>query len=207
MSSAGPIVHALFVDPNGPYPAMNGVDCWDETRDAMDFQDAGPVVSHPPCGRWCGMARLNERRWGAKVGDDGGMFGFALYILDKNGGVLEHPAFSIAFDTFNVPRPKGIGWSEIGDSYWVCEVWQSAYGHSCHKRTWLLYKGFQPPFELDWRRDKSLATHQIGGGIHTGNRAKPRLDGKLTHLTPAPLAQTLVRLARHSRVSELARVA
>lgn len=193
-------IHALFVDPNGPYPKL-GVDYWDQRRNALTFTGDGAVILHPPCGRWCSMARINEKRWGAKVGDDGGLFAFALKTLRQNHGVLEHPARSIAWDYFHLPKPIGIGWRFL-DGLWVCEVWQSAYGHSCHKRTWLLYSGKQPPFDLDWRRDKTLATHQVGGGIHTGNRSLPRLNSALTHLSPLAFANELIRLAEHATKSQ-----
>ncbi|HEX2612685.1 MAG TPA: hypothetical protein VHO02_03720, partial [Fibrobacteria bacterium] len=78
-------VAALYVDPRGPYPSMPGVECWDEKRDARNYAGPHPVVAHPPCGRWCAMARLNESRWGAKVGDDGGCFEAALRAVRTNG--------------------------------------------------------------------------------------------------------------------------
>ena len=192
------LVHVLFTDPNGPYPSFADADCWDADRNALTFQGTSPVILHPPCGRWCGMAKMNKRRWGTKVGDDNGCFAFALQVLKTNGGVLEHPAKSLAWDAFGLPKPKGIGWHNEND-LWVCEVWQSAYGHPCHKRTWLLYAGIQPPFDLNFTRDRSKATHQIGGGIHTGNRSKPRLNQRLTHITPAAFATELIQLAIHSQ--------
>ena len=189
---------ALFVDPLGPYPSL-GIDWWDEKRDALLFKGRNPVILHPPCGRWCAMARLNERRWGAKVGDDGGLFKWALTLLRRNGGVLEHPARSIAWDTFALPKPTKSEWEEVAPWTWVCEVWQSAYGHAAHKRTWLMYQGIHRPFPLNWTRDRSLATAQIGGGIHTGNRQRPRLNQKLAHLTPLSFAQDLIRLTENAR--------
>lgn len=193
-------VQALFIDPDGPYPGLLGAEnCWDEKRDALTFAGSGPMLVHPPCGRWCAMARLNERRWGAKVGDDGGCFLFALRQVVALGGVLEHPKASLAFERFAIPAPKKTGWTQVAERAWVCEVWQSAYGHKCHKATWLLYIGDRPPFELDWRRDKSLATHQVGGGIHTGNRQLPRCPSNETHLSPPAFAEALVRLAQRSR--------
>lgn len=161
------------------------------------------MVLHPPCGRWCRLAPLNERRWGAKVGDDGGLFAHALATLLRCGGVLEHPAYSIAWreEWFGLPRPGKDGWACHDTAHgelWVCEVWQSAYGHPAHKKTWLLYRGSVPPLEMDWRRDKSLATHQIGGGVNTGQRSKPRLADRKTHLSPPAFARALVELARHS---------
>lgn len=193
-------VVALFVDAKGIYPKLLGAEaCWDEKRDARKYDGVEPIVAHPPCGRWCAMARQNERRWGAKVGDDGGCFDAALRQLVACGGVLEHPAASLAFGHFGIPKPRGQGWLKIRDQIWVCEVWQSAYGHKCHKKTWLIYAGARPPFELDWRRDKSLATHQVGGGVNTGNRSLPRCPGKETHLTPERFARDLIRLAEWSR--------
>jgi hypothetical protein len=189
-------IAALYVDPNGPYPKMDDVEWWDETRDARNYQGYFPVLAHPPCGRWCGMARMNERRWGAKVGADGGCFESALNAVRRCGGVLEHPARSIAWTHFGLQKPAGIGWLKSINREWVAEVWQSAYGHKATKRTWLLYVGANPPIDFDASRPRG--THQIGGGIHTGNRLLPRLNGSETHLTPQKFADYLVRLTRHS---------
>lgn len=189
-------VVALYIDPKGPYPLIDDVDCWDEWRDARKYQGTSPVVAHPPCGRWCGMARMNERRWGAKVGDDGGCFESALRLVRRWHGVLEHPARSIAWEVFGLTKPSGYGWSRIGEKEWVGEVWQSAYGHKATKRTWLLYVGYKEPLDFDLSRPRG--THQIGGGINTGNRLLPRLNGRETHLTPRAFADYLVNLANRA---------
>jgi hypothetical protein len=190
------VVAALFIDPQGPYPALLGAEnCWDEERDARTFAGPGPIVAHPPCGRWCAMAKLNERRWGAKVGDDGGCFAFALRAL-RFGGVLEHPAFSLAWPAFNLPRPPKRGWAQILPNVWVCEVWQSAYAHVATKRTWLLYLGRRAPFELRWERPRG--TKQIGGGVNTGNRNLPRCTEEEAIHSPLAFAETLISLAAWS---------
>lgn len=191
------IVAALYIDPNGPYPLIDGVDCWDEDRDARGYDGPYPVVAHPPCGRWCGMARMNERRWGAKVGEDGGCFEAALAAVRRWGGVLEHPASSIAWKVFGLHKPSRIGWNQINPREWVGEVWQSAYGHKATKRTWLYYVGEKP---ADFLLDRPRGTHQIGGGIHTGNRLLPRLNGSETHLSPPSFAAYLVDIARNSKL-------
>ncbi len=199
--TVGAQVAALFIDLKGPYPEMLGAElCWDEKRDARGYTGTGPVIVHPPCGRWCAMARQNERRWGAKVGEDGGCFAAALEHLGRCGGVLEHPKSSIAFKHFGIPKPKSkiIGWQQVAECVWVCEVWQSAYGHLASKATWLVYVGARAPFQLRW--DRPRGTHQIGGGVHTGNRLLPRLDGKLTHISPPEFARELVKLAEWSRL-------
>lgn len=189
---------ALYIDPKGPYPQLLGPErCWDEARDARKHNGDGPVIVHPPCGRWCAMARLNERRWGAKVGDDGGCFAHALDAVVRLGGVLEHPAASLAWQAFGLKKPRGSGWLQIASDAWVCEVWQSAYGHVCNKKTWLLYVGERPPLELDWRRIKG--THQVGGGVNTGNNQKPRASKDQAIHSPVAFAKALIALAEHSR--------
>ena len=66
------------------------------------------------------------------------------------GGVLEHPANSLAWGAFGLLRPIQGGWSRslFGD-IWTTEVYQRNYGHPAKKRTWLAYCGNEPP-PLDW---------------------------------------------------------
>src|SRR5688572_12107975 len=119
------MIAALFIDPKGPYPSMSDVDCWDESRDARLYDGPHPVVAHPPCSSWCQLARVNEARWGKPVGEDGGCFESALANVRRVGGVLEHPAESIAWSRFSLRRPPANGWQrELGGNEWVCEVWQ-----------------------------------------------------------------------------------
>lgn len=183
------MIAALYIDPNGPYPQIPDVDCWDETRDARNYVGDLPVVAHPPCNVWCGFARLNEKRYGHTVGGDGGCFAHALAAVKRCRGVLEHPAGSLAWVEFALPRPKGFGWMHY-DGVWVCEVWQSAYGHLARKRTWLLYVG-EKPLDLRWERPKG--THQIGWF----DRKKPTLSKTESKRTPTLFAEALVRLATH----------
>lgn len=187
-------VQALFVDTkSGPYPALLGSDaCWDETRDARNYTGSSPVILHPPCARWSSLARINHVRWGTPVAEDGGLFAWALTTLRRCGGVLEHPAQSIAWKTFNLPKPRHGAWTTDGE-FWSCEVHQVAYGHSARKKTWLLYKGASPPMEMNWSSPEP--THQVGGGINTGERQRPRLNDKLNHITPVEFAKALIALA------------
>ena len=94
------MVAALYVEKGGAYFGLEDVDPWDEERDARLYAGPWPVVAHPPCGRWCQLASVNEARWGAKIGEDGGCFAHALESVRRFGGVLEHPAYSLAWDHF-----------------------------------------------------------------------------------------------------------
>jgi hypothetical protein len=49
---AGIVIAALYVERGGPYFGIEGVDPWDEARDARTYAGPHPVVAHPPCERW-----------------------------------------------------------------------------------------------------------------------------------------------------------
>jgi hypothetical protein len=192
-------VAALFVDPTGPYPSIFAVDPWDKKRDALNYHGRSPVVAHPPCHLWVNFAALNFKRYGGehnRPGNDGGRFKFALGTVRRVDGVLEHPAGSNAWKTYGIGRPSGSGWRRVHDTEWVCEVWQSAYGHAARKRTWLLYVSRErfPPYELLWDRNPGSA--QIGWF----DRVKPTLGKKEASRTPENLARVLVCLARRAAV-------
>lgn len=196
-------VSALFVDPCGPYPALLGASqCWDEKRDARAYDEHAPVVAHPPCQRWGALGRANYARWGGehnRPGNDGGCFESALASVRKNGGVLEHPAGTMAFAAFGIPMPRKTGWTFCGGREWVCEVWQSAYGHRARKRTWLLYCGKSKPEEALW--DRLPGTHQVGYQDKRGkSRNKPTLSQKEAAESPRLFAEFLIRLAKQSQM-------
>lgn len=193
---------ALYVDPCGHYVGRSDVDPWDAARDARGYTGSLPVVAHPPCQLWVNLAAVNWKRYGRQLpawypgGWDGGCFAHALESVANHGGVLEHPAFSHAWQSFALPEPTGRGWSYhrwFGIDIWVCEVWQSAYGHLAQKRTWLLYSGDVEPFDLDWGREPG--THQVGWF----DRSKPTVSKREASATPVAFAETLIALATVAR--------
>ncbi len=190
-------VAALYVEKDGCYFGLPGVDPWDETRDARLYDGPHPVVAHPPCQRWGALGAANYARWGGehnRPGNDEGTFGCALYDVRRWGGVLEHPAKSMAFAAWGIPKPKGIGWQRCDDGGWVCEVWQSAYGHRAAKATWLYAFGLTPP-GLDWRRVPG--THQVGFHDQRGPaRNKPTLSKREAAATPPAFRDLLISIAR-----------
>lgn len=197
-------VAALFVDPKGSYANIEGVELWDESRDARLYRDPYPVVAHPPCQLWTNMAGVNFVRYGGthnRPGNDQGCFSAALIAVRLHGGVLEHPAGSWAWPTFGLRRPvrgqwtmtAGL-WRRLGDyDEWVTEVSQSAYGHPARKRTWLLYCGREKPPPMDWSDPKG--THQVGWF----DRKRPTLGKRAASSTPPAFRDALLELARSTR--------
>lgn len=138
------MIAALYVERGGPYFGRADVDPWDKERDARLYNGPHPVVAHPPCARWCRLSKLVASRGGRAVGDDDGCFASALASVRTWGGVLEHPAESLAWPAFGLPRPTRGGWTLDIDGGWTCVIDQAAYGHAAPKATWLYAFGCNP---------------------------------------------------------------
>lgn len=150
------MIAALYVEKEGCYSGLEGIDAWHEERDARKYSGPWPVIAHPPCQRWGKMwmgspsaiARGFPKK---KKGDDGGCFEHALWAVRKFGGVLEHPMHSHAWKHFGINRPTpNSGWVKADDfGGWTCCVEQGRYGHWMRKPTWLYAVGCELP-ELSW---------------------------------------------------------
>lgn len=149
-------IAALYVQTGGSYYNIDGVDTWDEVRDARNYAGPYPVIAHPPCQRWgklwAGQPLWIKRTGERKVkGDDGGCFKSALTAVRKYGGVLEHPFGSHAWPYFGISKPPRKGGWIPADEYggWTCCVEQGKYGHYARKPTLLYSMSTERP-ELDW---------------------------------------------------------
>lgn len=191
------MIAALFVDARGHYMTDPRVDPWPLDRDARTYAGTDPVIAHPPCARWCRLARLNERRYGHKVGDDGGCFASALASVRRCGGVLEHPAYSLAWkvDAFGLPRPSTRGGWTAPDAYGgrACHVEQGHYGHRARKATWLYAVRLAWYPDLVW--GPSVAKAWVSWGDFDKYPDVPRLGKREALATPPAFRELLVALA------------
>lgn len=204
------MIAALFVQTGGAYFGLDGVDPWDESRDARKYAGPWPVVAHPPCERW-------GRYWfggpSAKVrrvkGDDAGCFSSALVSVRRWGGVLEHPAATHAWEAFDLARPPASGgWVGAGDGGQVCHVEQGNYGHPARKATWLYVVDFRSAGwvapELRW--GPSSAALRLDEGFHSAAERKAaraagvpprkRLSRAQNVATPTEFRDILIGIAR-----------
>lgn len=188
------VIAALFVMRNGVYANRPDVDLWDEARDARLYPGPWPVVAHPPCERWGRFATSA----GNRVGDDAGCFASALASVRIHGGVLEHPAGSLAWGHFNLRRPPTSGGWVVADGIgYTCCVYQGRYGHRAPKATWLYAVRTTLP-TLEWGptepRDLShLPEAERRRAIKTG--ICQRLSRKQRAATPPAFADLLLGLA------------
>lgn len=196
------MIAALYVEKGGVYWDLEGVDPWDQERDARLYAGPYPVVAHPPCNHWCQLASVNAARYETfHIGDDAGCFEAALAAVRKWGGVLEHPAYSLAWFRYGLPVPGHGGWTQsIDDLGWTTAVSQVAYGHLARKRTWLYAVGCDLP-RLDWSEPE--AEGQVGIGPHPNNKQIALQRGK-SSLTPIAFRDALIAMARSCLLEDAA---
>jgi hypothetical protein len=204
------LIAALYVQSNGAYYNIDGIDPWDEQRDARQYAGPYPVVAHPPCQRWgkfwAGQPLYIKQTGIRKIkGDDAGCFKAALAAVRAYGGVLEHPDGSHAWAHFGLNKPpRRGGWVKADDQGgWTCCVEQGRYGHYARKPTWLYAKGCELP-ELDWGKSAAkldpeliarvgLKAAQRRGEVCSkggGQNSTPRIH------TPAPFREVLITMAQ-----------
>jgi hypothetical protein len=210
------VIAALYVQPDGCYANLPGVDAWDEARDARNYAGPWPVVAHPPCQRWgrfwfgspLVVARTGER---LKLGDDGGCFAAALAAVRRWGGVIEHPAGSLAWAHFGLPRPYASDWAtNLGDGGWSCQVEQGHYGHYSRKPTWLYVHGIKCADlpELVWGPSETRLDPETVARIGEKKARRRGLafkggggDDRERSATPLPFRDLLLSIAARARPS------
>lgn len=210
------MVAALYVETDGAYFGLPGVDPWDEARDARKYAGPHPIVAHPPCQRWgkywAGSPTVISRTGKRLIkGDDAGCFAAALAAVRKWGGIIEHPADSYAWKHFdlNLP-PRDGGWVNADfEGGWTCCVEQGAYGHLARKATWLYAKGVELP-SLAWGKTEGEFLRLENGyhsaeerarkkALHKKHGAIELLDHKARARTPIPFRDLLLTIARTAR--------
>ena len=203
------MIAALYVETDGCYSDLTGVDPWDQVRDARTYSGPHPVVAHPPCQRWGRMAHGGPSAPGTKEpGADDGCFAAALLAVRTWGGVLEHPCDSKAWEAHGLQKPKRhAGWQKADNQGgWTCYVEQGHYGHMSRKPTWLYAHGVTLP-ELNWTKGEQRLhpvalerygyekARRIGMTAMVGGKDKT----KIRNATPVEFRDVLLSIARSAR--------
>lgn len=107
-------------------------DVWDLARDARCYPGSLPVVAHPPCRGWGRLSHLAKPR-----PDEKALGLFAVDMVRRYGGVLEHPHASKLWAAAGLPRP---GFTDQFGGFTIL-VDQGWWGHPAPKPTWLYWCG------------------------------------------------------------------
>ena len=178
-------VAVLCVSGQSPYKKIPGADCYDRRRGARSFPGGIPVVAHPPCRAWSATCRhLAKPEPGERD-----LAPWAVEVIQREGGVLEHPAHSVLWDELGLPKPGDPPDPETG--LWSQLVHQSWFGSHRRKPTWLLFAGIteaelpELPFRL-MPRESEVAKWNA---LCQAGRSR----------TPVEMAEWLLAVARASK--------
>lgn len=188
-------VAALYVERGGPYFTLDGVDPWDQARDARTYNGPDPVIAHPPCGPWGELRHLYK-------GNEHDCAGYAIAAVRRWGGVMEHPHKSKFWAVAGVSAPD-----EDPDQYggFTVDVNQVSWGHVARKRTRLYFVGVSRDLVLSTIRTGGTPTHWCSGTRnpnHRGGTVPPGIkvcSAQQRRRTPPAFAQWLVELARTAK--------
>lgn len=185
-------VVALYVDPRGPYPGLVR-EWYDAARNAMTYRGGLPVVAHPPCGPWSRLSQLH------KSAEELALAPHAVAVVQRCGGVLEHPKGSMLWEACKLPQPW-VGEDSFGG--FTIEVQQVNWGHPARKRTWLYIVGLGPG-RLPAMPMAREPTHWASGGrtrsSRQGSPVPPGIkvcSAQQRRRTPTDFARWLIEVAR-----------
>jgi hypothetical protein len=125
-------IPVLFVQKKSNYKTIDSFDCYDEDRDALTYVGDTPVIAHPPCRLFSRLRKLSTADNNEKL-----LAYFAVDLIRKNGGVLEHPMGSLLWKEKDLPLPGNV------DKYggFTVQINQSWFGFPTPKQTYLYIVG------------------------------------------------------------------
>lgn len=190
-------VAALFVRRDSIYKGMAGVDAWDIDRDARAFPGGMPVVAHPPCRAWGRLRHFAKPRH-----DEKALALFAVDMVRKCGGVLEHPAASTLWDAAKLPAPgKRDQWG--GFTLLINQNW---WGHKAEKKTLLYVCGCEPKgipvMPMTMREPTHVVAYSKRRRDGSRREYRPEITKSEREATPPCLAEWLCELARRCKPGE-----
>jgi len=118
---------ALYTKDGTNYGKLN-IDYYGKHRNALNYQGNDVVICHPPCAHWGAMSQFASISPGEKY-----LALHALWLVEINGGILEHPAQS---KIWNLIRNQPTHYTGQ-----ILSVNLSWFGFPTQKRTYLYIKG------------------------------------------------------------------
>ncbi len=164
-----------------------GLNCYDIERNALTFDNRGPIIAHPPCRSWGQLSHLcnyDKKEHQLTL--------WAIRKVRSCGGVLEHPVASKILGNY-IPKP---GIIDKYGGFTIC-INQHWFGHNCKKKTILYICGCNPkdipPHSLNF----DYVTHTISQSrnINKSFAKKKECSSAYRQKTPPRLADYLFQIA------------
>jgi len=189
-------VAVLFARRDSVYKTLPDVDVWDEDRDALKWTGGYPVVAHPPCRLWASLRHKSKADPSEKD-----LARFAVKVVRRDGGVLEHPQQSTLWLESGIQWRKSYG-DFLVDCYdlwggWYLPLHQHWFGHRAAKPTGLYIVGIRrndiPAMPL--RLDEPTHTIGLWSGRDKAN-CRPSVSKREFDSKPLAFALWLVEVAK-----------
>lgn len=145
------MITALFCRADSIYKKM-GCDVYDLDRNALSYAGLNAVIAHPPCRSWGDLYKLAKPAPGERE-----LAPWAIDLVRRNGGVLEHPKKSKLWAVSGCIAPGQI------DQYggFLLPIDQFWFGHRAEKKTYLYIVGLRPAELPVFPMVMGIATHVV----------------------------------------------
>jgi hypothetical protein len=186
-------VAILFAMEKSIYHQYAECDVYDKRRNALSFNGGLPVVAHPPCRAWGRLRSFAKPEPGEKE-----LAFFAVDMVRKYGGVLEHPESSKLWEEANLPF--GLNKDEYGG--WTLKVDQFWWGHKARKKTWLYICGIERN-QVSYPLCFDAIQYTVSTTMHRGRKyfkPKKSISVRDRSATPKLFAEWLINLAKKSSI-------
>lgn len=146
------VTPVLFVHNRSTYKKLPLFDCYDEKRNALNYTGSSAVICHPPCRTFSRLRGLSSAPIQEKQ-----LAYFAIDLVRKNGGIVEHPADSNLWKECNIVKP---GTYDIYGGFTFC-IDQSWFGYYTQKRTLLYIVGMKMKQIPDYDFNRDISTRKF----------------------------------------------
>jgi len=184
-------VAVLFAMKDSNYNKFSECDVYDIERDAKSYNGNLPAIAHPPCRLWGKL-----RRFSTAPEEEKELAVWAVGMVRKNGGVLEHPSGSKLWIECGLPegneKDRFGGYTIVIDQFW--------FGHRAEKRTKLYICGTKDIPEIPFKMGYPTRV------INTRKRGLKRKEvtKRERSATPEDLARWLIETAKRcKKLSEM----
>jgi hypothetical protein len=120
-------ITVLCANSDSYYFNIPDLDIWTAERDAYNYNGSNWIISHAPCQQWSQLRAFAKNNEYEK-----NLAWHCLELVERNGGIFEHPRGSFFFKVAGIDRNK------------IYSIDQSWFGFPARKTTYLYFNKCKP---------------------------------------------------------------